>query len=143
MNIHDHSTTAARQARRRFLKGMGLSAAAAPLVLGIGDSLLGRALGQATSRKLALFFVHGEAWNGGDWAASYTPPGAGDLSFQGSNSDREPVAGQEVDETGMAWPPFVKALAEWKDRMVLVDGLPFYGISSIIPVWPTGSETRR
>ncbi len=30
--------------------------------------------------------------------------------------------------TGVAWPPFVAPLAPWKDRMVLVDGLPLVGV---------------
>lgn len=128
MDIHARSTIAARHARRRFLKRMGLGAAAAPLVLGIGDLLIGRALGQTTRRKMALFFVHGEAWVGGSWATTYTPPGVNGLNWQGGNSNRTPVDGQDQDKP-MELPPFFAAFAPWKDRTVLVDGLPLYGVN--------------
>ncbi len=129
MDIHARSTIAARHARRRFLKGMGLGALSAPLVLGIGDSLIGRALGQTASRKMALFFVHGEAWVGGNWEMTYTPTGINGLSWTGNNFNRTPVDGQNQDKVGVEWPTFVAPLAPWKDRMVLVDGLPLYGLN--------------
>ncbi len=129
MDINNRSTIAARYARRRFLRGMGLGAAAAPLALGIGDLMIGRALGQTTRRKLAVFFVHGECWNGGGTDHTYVPPGVRDLTLAGPNLAKTVADGQDADMTGVAWPPFVTPLAPWKDRMVLVDGLPLVGVS--------------
>lgn len=129
MNTYAGKTIAARNSRRRFLRGMGLSAVAAPLVLGIGDILVGRALGQATGRKMALFFVHGESWEGGDWEASYTPRGvARHSSRTGEGDDRIPDPGQEQDLAGIEMPPFFAPLGQWKDRAVVVDGLPMKGV---------------
>ncbi len=128
MNTHSRSTVAARQTRRRFLKGMGLGAVAAPLVLGVGDLLIGRALGQTTRRKMALFFVHGECWAGGHPEIGYTPPGVKALVLAGPTQTKAPVAGQEQDNTGVEWPTFAAPLAPFKDRMVIIDGLVLTGI---------------
>lgn len=131
METYGRSQIAAKQARRRFLKGMGLGAVSAPLILGIGDSLIGRALGQTNRRKLALFFVHGESWLREVSVGGYTPPGVKELALVGS---KLPADGQDEDRVGVQWPEFVAALAPWKDRMVLVDGLPMLGVT-------TGSST--
>ncbi len=127
METYGRSHVAAKQARRRFLKGMGLGVAAAPLMLGIGDLLIGRALGQPNRRKLALFFVHGESWVREISMGGYTPPGVKELTFVGS---KIPTDGQDEDRVGVQWPEFVAALAPWKDRMVLVDGLPMFGVTT-------------
>ncbi len=82
MDINNRSTIAARYARRRFLTRMGLGAAAAPLALGIGDLMIGRALGQTTRRKLAVFFVHGECWNGGGRIILTCRPGSATSSWR-------------------------------------------------------------
>jgi hypothetical protein len=77
---------------------------------------------------MALFFIHGEAWNGGGTDTSYLPPGIRDLVLTGPFRAKTPASGQDADMAGVAWPPFVAALASWKDRMVLVDGLPMVGV---------------
>ncbi len=136
MDINSRSALAAKHDRRRFLARMGLGAAAAPLVLGIGDSLIGRALGQTVRRKMALFFVHGESWNGGTHPITYLPPFAPELNLSGANAVKTPAAGQDMDKLmGPAdFPPFFAALAPYASRMVLVDGLPLVGVAVDNPV---------
>lgn len=95
--------------RRHFLRLMGLSAGASPLVYGIGNSVLSKAFA-ATTQPLAIFFAHGET---APQAApvGYVPPDV-DLTI------KEPL-----DATDVTWPALLAPLAPLRQKMVIVDNL--------------------
>lgn len=100
------NTTASR---RRFLHLMGLGAAG-PLVTGVGDALVGRALGAPPSRRIGIFFSHGE-----------TMP---DLQPHGIIPDGLPSmdVGPQLVADVRAWPSLLAQLAPWSSKTVIVDG---------------------
>ncbi len=112
--------------RRTFLARIGL---ASPLALGIGNTLIGRALGQTNRRKMALFFVHGEAWIRYQADGGYTPPGITPLAMADDGGHRA-LPGQDVDQTNVQWPEFFGALAPFRDKSVIVDSLYMSGVST-------------
>jgi hypothetical protein len=91
---------------RRFLLRMGI---ASPLMLGVGNSLVGRALGQVTRRRLAFIFVHGEA-----------APMTADLGYLPGGIAPGNTA---EDRSNLAWPSLLAPLAPLRQKMVIVDGL--------------------
>jgi hypothetical protein len=96
--------------RRSFVEKLGLGAGAA-LLSPIAQTLVQEAHGQAPTRKIAVFFVVGNAIN---WDYNFTPPEfrAPDLNY--------PVLDGPTEFT---WPKMIEPLLPWRARTLLVDGL--------------------
>lgn len=95
--------------RRSFLEKLGLGAGAA-LLSPIATSLVAEAQGKTIPRKIFVVFIHG---NGLHHDMNFTPP-----EFAASSA---PVL---EGPTAYTWPKMFKAVEPWRNRMLLVDGLP-------------------
>lgn len=117
--------------RRKFIERMGLGAGAC-LLNPFADGLIAEAFGQAAPRKRIVFFLTGN----GTAPYYFTPSGID----PGGLDSWSAVAGTK----GYAWPGMVASLEKYRDRMLLIDGLPNripesqhsagFGALSMIPV---------
>ena len=105
--------------RRTFLEGLGLGLGAT-LLSPIAQTLVNEARGEVVPRKIASFWMMG---NGIHPAWNFTPPEfmpASDPKLQ------MPILDGPRDYT---WPVMFKALEPYRNRMLLIDGLLFYGFA--------------
>jgi hypothetical protein len=103
---------ATSHSRRSFLERLGLGAGAV-LLAPVAESLVAEARGAVPTRKRAIFFIHG---NGLSYKASFTPP-----ELRRDTDWSYPIVEGTKEYT---WPTMLRSLARYRDRMLLVDGLP-------------------
>lgn len=104
--------------RRRLLERLGLGASA-PLLAGIADQLIGRALGATTQRRCAVFIVLAEALPA-QGEHGYVPKGIDPGKPTENNKDSSWSA---MDTSNVTLPAMFEPLTPWRDKLVMVDGL--------------------